>query len=35
MQALVREAVREGAVDETRPDRITWLPPERWQNRLY
>ncbi|AXK73579.1 hypothetical protein DWG18_05640 [Lysobacter sp. TY2-98] len=35
MQAAIRDAVRHGAVDATDPDRITWLPPSRWQNRLY
>ena len=35
MQDAVRDAVRNGAVDATDPDRITWLPASRWQNRLY
>ena len=35
MQASIRDAVRNGAVDTTDPDRITWLPASRWQNRLY
>ena len=35
MQDAVRDAVRNGAVDATEPDRITWLPASRWQNRLY
>ncbi|GAB1596032.1 hypothetical protein [Lysobacter claricitrinus] len=35
MQAAIRDAVRNGAVDANDPDRITWLPPSRWQNRLY
>nr|WP_133479564.1 hypothetical protein [Lysobacter segetis] len=35
MQADVRNAVRHGAVDAVEPDRITWLPASRWQNRLY
>ena len=35
MQEAVREAVRNGDIDASDPDRITWLPPERWQNRLY
>ena len=35
MQEAVRNAVRDGAVDATDPDRITWLPASRWQNRLY
>jgi len=35
MQNAVRNAVRHGAVDATAPDRITWLPASRWQNRLY
>ena len=35
MQAAVLQAVREGAVDADRADKITWLPRERWQNRPY
>ena len=35
MQVAVREAVRRGGADVRDSDRITWLPPERWQNRLY
>ena len=35
MQADVLAAVRQGAVDATDPDRITWLPRERWLDRMY
>lgn len=35
MQAAVLRAVDSGRTDATSPDRITWLPRERWQNRLY
>ena len=35
MQTAVLDAVRQGAANVDDPDRITWLPPERWQNRLY
>lgn len=35
MQRNVRTAVREGAIGATAPDRITWLPRERWQDRPY
>ena len=35
MQRAVRAAVRNGGVETTDPNRITWLPPSRWQNRLY
>ncbi len=35
MRAAVRAAVDEGGVAVEDPNRITWLPPERWQERLY
>ncbi len=35
MQAAVLTAIRDGRIDAAEKDRITWLPPERWQNRLY
>lgn len=35
MQRDVRIAVHAGTVDATDPDRITWLPRERWQERSY
>ena len=35
MNAAVLQAVREGAIDASEPDRITWLPPSDWQDRLY
>ena len=35
MQSDVLAAVRQGAVDATEPDRITWLPRERWLDRMY
>ena len=35
MQADVLAAVRAGAVTAESQDRITWLPPERWRERLY
>ena len=35
MQAAVLAAVNAGAIDSADPDRITWLPRERWRNRLY
>jgi hypothetical protein len=35
MQDAVRDAVRNGAADAHDPERITWLPASRWQNRLY
>jgi hypothetical protein len=35
MQAQVLHAVRAGAVNATDPDRITWLPRDRWQDRMY
>ncbi len=35
MQAEVLKAVRAGAIRAADENTITWLPPERWQNRLY
>ncbi len=35
MQAAVLDAVERGGVAVDDINRITWLPPERWQNRLY
>lgn len=35
MRAQVAAAVENGGVDVDDPNRITWLPPERWQERLY
>lgn len=35
MQASVLAAVKTGDVDAQDPNRITWLPPERWQDRMY
>lgn len=35
MQAAVLAAVRAGDVQVADHDRITWLPPERWQERPY
>ena len=35
MHREVLAAVRAGGVDANEETRITWLPPERWQNRLY
>jgi hypothetical protein len=35
MQSAVLAAVKSGDVDATDPNRITWLPPERWRDRLY
>jgi hypothetical protein len=35
MQAAVLQAVREGAINADRAEKITWLPRERWQNRPY
>lgn len=35
MHRDVLAAVRAGAIDAKEDTRITWLPPERWQNRLY
>lgn len=35
MQAAVLAAVKAGDVDTVDSNRITWLPPERWQDRWY
>ncbi len=35
MQAAVLAAVEDGGIDTRDPDRLTWLPPERWQERAY
>ncbi len=35
MRANVRAAVQAGGIDVEDDNRITWLPPERWQDRLY
>ena len=35
MQAQVLDAVRTGGIGASDADTITWLPPERWQNRWY
>ncbi len=35
MQAAVLAAVKAGDVQVADDDRITWLPPERWRERLY
>lgn len=35
MHAAVLQAVRDGGVAVEEEDRITWLPPDRWRNRLY
>ncbi|MCY7355079.1 MAG: hypothetical protein LH470_08405 [Lysobacter sp.] len=35
MQDTVLHAVRSGRVHADDFNQITWLPPERWQNRLY
>jgi hypothetical protein len=35
MQGAVLAAVSAGTVHAENPDQITWLPRERWQNRLY
>jgi hypothetical protein len=35
MQSAVLAAVHAGRVDADRAETITWLPPERWQNRTY
>ena len=35
MQARVRAAIDAGQVQATDADRITWLPRERWLDRLY
>ncbi len=35
MQADVLAAVQSGGIDVDDADRITWLPADRWQNRMY
>lgn len=35
LRASVLEAVEAGDVKLEDPNRITWLPPERWQDRMY
>ncbi len=35
MQTAVLAAVKAGGANVEDQNRITWLPPERWQNRLY
>jgi hypothetical protein len=35
MRADVLAAVQAGGVSLEDPNRITWLPPEKWQERLY
>ncbi len=35
MQAGVLAAVKAGGIETSDPDRITWLPPERWRERVY
>jgi hypothetical protein len=35
MQTAVLAAVKAGDMNVEDQNRITWLPPERWQNRLY
>lgn len=35
MQAGVLTAVKAGGIEASDPNRITWLPPERWQERVY
>ncbi len=35
MQADVMAAIERGTVNTADEQQITWLPPERWQNRLY
>lgn len=35
MRAAVLAAVQAGGIEAEETDRITWLPPERWQERLY
>ncbi len=35
MQAAVLRAVLDGGVNTHDPDRITWLPRERWLDRMY
>ncbi len=35
MHRAVLAAVQAGEIDAKEDTRITWLPPQRWQNRLY
>lgn len=35
MQAAVLAAVAQGGVEIDDPERVTWLPPERWRERWY
>ncbi len=35
MRAAVLAAVEAGGIEAEEDNRITWLPPERWQERLY
>jgi hypothetical protein len=35
MQEAVQRAVQQGAVNATDSDQITWLPRERWLDRMY
>ncbi|MFZ5663548.1 MAG: DUF6973 domain-containing protein [Pseudomonadota bacterium] len=35
LQRAVREAVDRGGVNARSPERITWLAPDAWQDRLY
>lgn len=35
MQADVLAAVQAGGMETSDPDRITWLPPDRWRERFY
>jgi hypothetical protein len=35
MQSAVLAAVKAGQIDARDDNQITWLPPNRWQNRLY
>jgi hypothetical protein len=35
MQSAVLAAVKAGGIDARDDNRITWLPPSQWQNRLY
>ncbi|MEQ1511554.1 MAG: hypothetical protein ABL934_02620 [Lysobacteraceae bacterium] len=35
MRAAVLAAVQNGGIDVQDPNRITWLPPTRWQERAY
>ena len=35
MQQAVLAAVKNGAIDATSPDQITWLAPSAWRDRLY